>query len=255
MFFTRLRGHAKWMFVFLALVFGVGFVGFGIGANQNASIGDLLRGSGGQGSESLSVSDARERLKENPKSADARRELATALQQDGQTDEAITVLTRYVGQRPKDQDALRELAGLHLGRAITLSQRAQEAQLRASYVTFGSAIGGGLELGEGQTLGAADPIGQAIATQASQAVNEAYTSAQRSFQAAEQTYDKLVATAPKDPNVRLELAQAAQQSGNYAKAIAAYETFLKLAPDDPSASIVKQQIAQLKQAQSSGGAG
>ena len=44
MFFTRLRAHAKWMFVFLALVFGVGFVGFGIGANQNASIGDLLRG-------------------------------------------------------------------------------------------------------------------------------------------------------------------------------------------------------------------
>ena len=46
MFFTRLRGHAKWMFVFLALVFAVGFVGFGIGANQNASIGDLLREGG-----------------------------------------------------------------------------------------------------------------------------------------------------------------------------------------------------------------
>jgi cytochrome c-type biogenesis protein CcmH/NrfG len=54
---------------------------------------------------------------------------------------------------------------------------------------------------------------------------------------------------PKDPNVRLELAQAAQQSGDYTKAIAAYQQFLKLAPDDPSASIVKQQIAQLKAAQ------
>ena len=61
--------------------------------------------------------------------------------------------------------------------------------------------------------------------------------------------------APRDPNVQLELAQAAQQSGNYPKAIAAYEQFLKLAPDDPSATLVKQQIAQLKQAQAQPGSG
>ena len=32
MFFPRLRRHAKWMFLFLALVFALGFVGFGVGA-------------------------------------------------------------------------------------------------------------------------------------------------------------------------------------------------------------------------------
>jgi hypothetical protein len=31
MFFPRLRRHAKWMFLFLALVFALGFVGFGVG--------------------------------------------------------------------------------------------------------------------------------------------------------------------------------------------------------------------------------
>ena len=36
MFFPKLRRHAKWMFVFLALVFGVGFVVFGIGASRPA---------------------------------------------------------------------------------------------------------------------------------------------------------------------------------------------------------------------------
>ena len=92
MFFSRLRRHAKWMFVFLALVFAVGFVGFGIGANQNASLGDLFRGEGGTTSGNLSVGDAREQLRENPKSAEAKRDLATALQEDGQTAEAITVL-------------------------------------------------------------------------------------------------------------------------------------------------------------------
>ena len=89
MFFTRLRRHAKWMFVFLALVFGSDSSVFGIGANQNASIGDLLRGGGGTSDGNVSVSEAREQVQKSPKSAEAQRNLATALQQDGQTDEAI----------------------------------------------------------------------------------------------------------------------------------------------------------------------
>ena len=248
MFFTRLRRHAKWMFVFLALVFGVGFVGFGIGANQNASIGDLLRGGGGTSNGNISVSDARDQVQKSPQSAQAQRNLATALQQDGQTDEAIVVLNRYLELRPKDKEALQELAGLHLGRATALARDAQEAQVRASYLTFGSTFSVPLDLGNGATLGT-DPIDEAVSTLANESVTKAYTAAQASFKKAEETYDRLAAAAPRDPNVQLELAQAAQQSGDYAKAIAAYEKFLKLAPDDPTAPIVKQQIAQLKAAQ------
>ena len=74
----------------------------------------------------------------------------------------------------------------------------------------------------------------------------AYTAAQASYQKAEDAYDRLAVVAPRDPNVQLELAQAAQQSGDTPKAIEAYEKFLKLAPDDPTAPIVKQQIAQLE---------
>jgi len=187
-------------------------------------------------------------VEENPKSAQAKRDLATALQEDGQTDEAITVLSGYVDQRPKDENALRELAGLYLARANALAQEAQIAQLRASYLTFGSTFAVPLDLGDGATIGT-DPIDTAISTQASQEVSAAYGQAQTAFQSAESTYDKLAAVAPRDPNVQLELAQAAQQSGNTPKAIAAYERFLALAPDDPSAEIVKQQIAQLKAAQ------
>ena len=248
MFFTRLRRHAKWMFVFLALVFAVGFVAFGIGSDQGTGIGDILRDSGGSSSGNLSVGDAREQLKDNPRSAEAKLDLATALQEDGQTAEAITVLTQYVEQRPKDQDALRELAGLHLGLANARGQDAQVAQLRASYLTFGSTFSVPLDLGNGATLGP-DPIDEAITTQASQEVNEAYAKAQAAYQKAEEAYDKLAALAPRDANVQLELAQAAQQSGNVDRAIKAYQRFLALAPDDPSAEIVKQQIAQLKASQ------
>ena len=86
-------------------------------------------------------------------------------------------------------------------------------------------------------------------------MSEAYTKAQTAFQSAEQTYERLVVLAPKDPNIQLELAQAAQQSGDAATAISAYQAFLKLAPDDPSAGIVKQQIAQLKAQQASPSSG
>ncbi len=254
MFFSRLRRHAKWMFVFLALVFAVGFVGFGIGANQNASLGDLFRGDSGTTSGNLSVGDAREQLRESPKSAQAKRDLATALQEDGQTSEAITVLSGYVEQSPKDEDALRELAGLYLARANALAQDAQIAQLRASYLTFGSTFSVPLDLGNGASLGP-DPIDEAISTLASQEVSAAYSKAQTAYQNAESTYDKLAAVAPRDPNVQLELAQAAQQSGNVTKAIAAYQRFLVLAPDDPSAEIVKQQIEQLKATQTPAGSG
>ena len=141
-------------------------------------------------------------------------------------------MNRYLALRPKDEDALRELAGLHLSRANVLAREAQAAQVRASYLTFGSTFSVPLDLGKGATLGP-DPIDDAISTQVNQAVNAAYTSAQASYQKAEDAYDRLAVVAPRDPNVQLELAQAAQQSGDAPKAIAAYEKFLKLAPTTP----------------------
>ena len=63
-------------------------------------------------------------------------------------------------------------------------------------------------------------------------------------------YKRLVALQPNDPNVQLELAQAAQQVGDAATAIGAYERFLKLAPDDPSAAVVREQLKQLRAAAS-----
>ena len=63
MFFPRLRRHAKWMFVLLALVFGLGFVLFGVGAG-GVGVGDVFRDAGG--GRGQSVSDAREETEEQP---------------------------------------------------------------------------------------------------------------------------------------------------------------------------------------------
>ena len=246
MFFPKLRRNAKWMFVFLALIFGVGYVVFGIGANQaGTSLGDLLSNQGGNDGV-LSVSEARERVEENPRDANAKLELATALETDNETNEAITVIGEYLTLRPKDEEALRQAAGLYQTRALEYQRRAANAQARAAYRSVGTGFVQSLELEEGRTIGE-DPIDLAVTAIASEEVNAANQEASEAFQNATQMYERIVALTPNDPNSQLELAQTAQQGGDYTKAIAAYERFIKLAPDDPTTELVREQIKQLKQ--------
>jgi tetratricopeptide (TPR) repeat protein len=245
MFFPKLRRHAKWMFVLLALVFAGGFVVFGVGSDVQGGIGDIFRDSG-VGTDAPSVQEARERVAEQPNNAEALRQLATALTVEAQTDEAIEVLGRYTALRPKDENALRELAGLHLTTANRLQGEAELTQQRANYLTAGSTFTDSLELPGGASTLAEDPIVQAITTKANAEVNAAYTAAQDAYRSAADTYDKVVLLAPTDPNIQLELAQTAQRSGDLTRAIAAYQRFVELAPDDPSAAIVKRQIKQLQ---------
>jgi len=246
MFFPRLRQHTKWMFVFLALVFGLGFVLFRIGAG-GTGLGDLLRDNGGGGSGSPSVNDARDRTEKNPKDAQAWRDLATALQTDGNADQSIEPLERYTQLAKKDTDALRELAGLYLSRANRLQQEAQLAQLDAASVTGGSLFTQPLQLGNQASLGT-DPITQAVEDQSNRVVTAAVTKAQAAMAKALGTYRRLVTALPNDPSVQIELGQAALNAGDTAAALAAFKKFLKLAPDDPQAPLVKQQIKQLEAA-------
>lgn len=228
--------------MFLALVFAGGFVIFGVGAG-GVGVGDILRDSGG-GSGAPSVGKAREKTAANPKDAAAWRELATALQTAGDADASIPPLERYTKLRPRDRNALSELAGLYLSRANRMQQEAQLAQLEASYVG-GGVFAQPLELGQGQTLGA-DQITQAVQADATRILTDAYTKARTAYDKAEATYKRLAKVAPDDPNVQLELAQTAQQGGDVQGAIAAYERFLELAPEDQSAPIVKQQLKELR---------
>jgi tetratricopeptide (TPR) repeat protein len=243
MFFPRMRRHAKWMFVLLALVFGLGFVLFGVGAG-GIGVGELFRDGGG-GGDSASVSDARERVQQNPDDPEAQRELANALQLEGETAESIAALERYTQLRPSDSDALRELAGLYLSQANEQQLRAQRAQIQAASVT-GDLFVQPLQDAKDQPIGS-DPIAQAVENRANSIVTDALTQAQQSTAAALDAYQRLAAGAPDDPSIQLELAQTAQNAGDTQTAIAAYERFLKLAPDDPLVAGVREQLKQLRQ--------
>jgi tetratricopeptide (TPR) repeat protein len=250
MFFPRLRRHAKWMFVFLALVFAVGFVGFGVGAG-GTGVGDIFRSSGG--SDVPSVSEARKQTEESPKDAQAWRDLSTALQTDGQTQEAIDALQAYSALKPKDTDALRETAGLYLALSTAKQNEAQQVQLAAAYAGVSQSFPGSFTANGSTILD--HKIGLAVNSKASDRVTNLLTESSTASVKAVATYQQIAALQPDDPNVQIELASTAEQAQQAEVAIAAYERFLELAPDDPNASLVKAQLKQLKKQVSASASG
>ena len=196
-----------------------------------------------------SVSKAEKKTEESPKDVEAWRELSTALQTDGQTDKAIAAQEQVVVLAPKDADALRELAGLYLAQANAKQQEAQILQVQAAYAGAGYDFPGAFASPAGQSL-VNDAISVAIAEQSSTKLQALVSAAQAASAAGVDAYRKVAVLSPGDPNVQLELAQTAQQAGDTATAIAAYKAFLKLAPDDANAPIVKQQLKQLAPATS-----
>jgi tetratricopeptide (TPR) repeat protein len=242
MFFPRLRRHAKWMFVLLALVFALGFVVFGVGAG-GTGIGDIFRDQGGSSS-GQSLSDAQKQAAERPNDPQAWRDLSTAFQTEGDTAGAIGALNRAVALRPKSPEAYRELAGLHLTRASEFQQQLQQAQVTAAFRAPGTAFPT-LTTKSGQAT-LTDPLQSAISFDVTDSSSTLYQQAAAEAVAAVDAYKRLVLLQPNDPNVRLELAQTAQQTGDVTTAIAAYQKFLALAPDDPNASVVRAQLQQLR---------
>jgi tetratricopeptide (TPR) repeat protein len=245
LFFTRLRTHAKWVFVFLAVTFAASFVLFGVGTGFGG-LQDILQQNQGVAS-GPSASKARDRIKDNPRDAQAYRDLSTALQNDGKLNESITPLAKYVELSPTDTDAKRELAGLYLREA-----EIHRAETQAASVALQEAVPGQLFQPPstskiGQAL-ANDPIATAISAKYNEALNQAYAKTQENYTKAVGVYKQLANTGAgqRDPSVQFELAQTAELAGDTATAIAAYKRFLKLSPEDPSASAVKDRVKLLE---------
>ena len=230
------------MFLFLALALGLGFVLFGIGAG-GIGLGNLAEGGGASGVPSISKSE--QRVLDNPKDAEAFKDLATAQQAEGNTAEAVAAMQSYVALKPKDADGFRELAALYLQQASAAQERAQIYQVRAAYLAPGTLRDSIFQLGGESTL-SPDPITTAVATSYDEAISAAASEIQTASAQAVEQYRKIAALQPNDPTVQLELAQAAQSANDTAAMIAAYEAFLKLAPDDPTAPEVRRILRQYK---------
>jgi tetratricopeptide (TPR) repeat protein len=242
LFFTRLRTHAKWVFVFLAIAFALGFVAFGVGSDVQGGLDQLFQGRAA--SSGADVDDARDKVKENPRDAEAQLALAEALQQDGKPEEAIPSVRRAVALSPQNEDALQLLADLYLAKAQRIQDEVTLAQAEASVLDPGQAF----------RPDATSPLGQAIDAQstyapaedAQQRATELYGELGKAATEIKNAYARIAKISPDDPTVQLQLAEAAQNSGDATLALAAYKKFLKLAPDDPSAEIVREQVKALE---------
>lgn len=246
MFFPRLRRQAKWMFVLLALVFGLGFVIFGVGSNLPSGLGDVLVDPGGGGDGVVSESDARERIEKNPNDAQAYRDLATALQTDGKTAEAITALERYVDLRPRDADVLLTLAGFYRARATRLANQQAVAEARRQELAP-PPLAPGLTA-QGQPVVDPDPVAQAVAAPLQQRIDELTSEIQTAIAGALDAYKRLTRVEPRDASHQFSLAQTATDAGDYPTAIAAFRRYIKLAPEDPQVPAIRRQIKLLEQA-------
>jgi tetratricopeptide (TPR) repeat protein len=251
LFFQRLRTHAKWAYVALAVAFVLGFVLLGVGSGSTG-ISDALqnlfsRSSGG----STSISKLQKKTVQHPKDATAWRNLATALEQKQRTQEAINALEQYSALRPKDQTALAELASEYNTLAQTYAQDYSAAQQEAAQQPSSSSI---FAPASSSPLGKAfndptalqDPIATAVQSLTSTKQTTAYTNYQSAQKNAEGVYVRLVKLNPSDATTQIQLGQAAQAAGDTKTAIAAFEKFLKLAPTDPLAPQVKQALKALK---------
>jgi tetratricopeptide (TPR) repeat protein len=250
LFFSRLRRQAKWVFVLLAVAFAFTFVVFGVGSG-GSGLGDLLfLEGGGQSGDQPSVEEAREKLEENPRSAEAQYELAQALQAEGKTEEAITALERYTQLRPSDREKLEELAGLYLTKAQAAEQRARIAQVEASLVTGGGIFNLTFQGPKDEAIALGDPVApsieDAVSGESNEELNKHFTEMSGAYRDAKDTYERVVKVAPNDASAFQNLALAAQQAGDTQRAIEAFEKFIELAPDDPSVGIVKEQLKQLR---------
>jgi cytochrome c-type biogenesis protein CcmH/NrfG len=241
MFFPRLRRQAKWMFVFLALVFGVGFVIFGVGSSLPSGVADLIKSNGT--SQEASIGEAQDKVTKDPKDAQAQLELSRAYQRDGQMEKAIAPLVAATRIKPKNQDFLQELAGLYTTQAQTQQNIASAANAEyqaASGITS-------LTAGTTQQIFQAGALDQTILDDVSKRGQEANGKASTALNAAASTYGQLTTLRPRDGQMWLLYAFAAQSAGKTDNALKAYKTFLKLSPDAPEAAQVKAQIKSLQQ--------
>jgi tetratricopeptide (TPR) repeat protein len=246
MFFPRLRSQAKWAFVFLIVVFAGGFVFLGVGSG-GLDLGQLVRDAfGNKGSGGPSVSEAQKQVAQHPFEAIARRNLANALEKSGRIDEAIDAWIQYTRLSPRDVTALRHLGQLELGQADKYFRQAQLASLAQAQAGTNSPFLPSQTNSVGQAIGS-DPITQAMSTKATQELQDASAKYQTAAGKAVATYQSIVKIQPNDEQALFSLAQAADTLGQRPVAIRAYKKLLTFKLDPSTAAQIRQRVKTLEQ--------
>ncbi len=243
LFFSKLRRRAKFMYLFLAVIFAATFAFLGVGSGT-AGLDQLFSGLNIFGSGGSSISKALKNVQKHPNDPAAFRKLATAYESKSDTVNAISTLQQLTTISPKDAKVWAELGGLQLQNAQQYASDYQAVatnqQLSApsSVFAFPSTSKLGKALGTNKVEQSAASILNAQLQNLSQRANLGFQNAVASFQ-------KVATLEPNNSNAQFQLAQAAQTAGSTATAAAAYKKYLKLNPNSPSAAQIRALIKQL----------
>jgi cytochrome c-type biogenesis protein CcmH/NrfG len=238
MLFERIRRGQKPVFVFLAIMFGLGFVALGVGSGASGvNLGDIFNSSSGSGS---SISDLQSKTREHPNDAPAWLQLAGAYQTDGQTDAAIGAYLRYISLRPKDQNGLSGAATLLELRARRSQNALAKAQaLAAQYTTpAGASAVQALKLAPALSNSVLDALSQPYTTR----VQTLQSQINSDYLQATAIRQKLVGLDPKNAPFQFALAQDAAAGRQYTTAAKALKAYLDLEPNLDQAT--RQQLEQ-----------
>jgi cytochrome c-type biogenesis protein CcmH/NrfG len=242
--FERIRRTQKPVFIFLAFMFGLGFVALGIGQGANSiNLGDLFNSGSSSGT---SISDLSSRVQSHPKDAGAWLQLARAYQADGQNSQAISSFQNYLGLKPNNATALSATATLLEQRGQTDATKVQQAQAAAAaYTQVGSATAASsLKLAPALT----HPLMNTLAQPATTIASTLEASAVSDFAQAMGFRQKLVKLSPRNASYQLLLARDAYATQSYATVATALERYVALSPNLPKAqrTQLEQQITQFK---------
>jgi tetratricopeptide (TPR) repeat protein len=245
LFFSRLRHHAKVVYVLLALVFVFSFVLLGVGSGSNG-ISDALQSVFGRNTGSSvgsQIDDKQQAVARSPKDVSLYLDLAGLYQSDNQEANALATLRRARQVAPQNLDVIDRIGSIYGAQAGRAGDN-----YRAVFAIYSQNVTNAPGLDTSSPLGQAltsDPYTQGLQTQ----LNDAYTKVTTAYQKVAGVYKQAAEVAKgtsDEPNALLQWASAAQSANDVTTAITAYQQFLKVAPDNANAPAVRQTLAQLQ---------
>ena len=234
------------MFAFLAVVFAVSFVFFGVGSGSGA-LSDLFTFNWFSGGSSDPVEKLVKKLEKDPTNTTVLRDLGTTL--DSRTppriDDAVRVYERWVQLRPRSVDALSTLANEYGKQAQAFADQTQTP--KAAFLA---------PLDSYKVAPSNTPLGQALDAQVPTELSstslkqgeagQLLSKQKRAYENRIAAYQRLAKIQPDEPGWTFQVADTTRQAGERLLAIQRYQEFIKKVPDDASVSIAQGYIKQLR---------
>lgn len=240
MLFEKIRRTQKPVFIFLALIFGIGFVFLGVGSGAGGlNPLDFLNSSSG----SSSINDLNDKVRNDPKDAQAWLQLAQAYQADNQIEPALGAYQQYLALKPTDRDALLSAATLYDRSAQETAQKGAVYQQQLQALQGTTTAGGINTLKFSSSL--PSPLVSNLTTPLQQQVQGYQTQVASALTQAIAMWKRVLKLEPTNSTYWRAMAQDALNAQDYATALPAIKKILKLEPDAADKQQLEKLVKQL----------